>query len=308
MKQPEAPTRQYNVLVAYDGAQSRQFLSDALRLAGYGVWTASDTAAALYAVKLNKPDLIVACGRRESCDGYELARQVHALDETRFVPVLIRPDAGGEGELDFRAEAGPLVYAHDAADVESLLARARTLLEFKTYLDSCDEAVHIDALTGLPNRRRFDRRLEQEISRTQRNGRPFCLVTFDIDHFKHVNDTYGHPCGDEVLRQMARAAAAETRTNVDLLARVGGEEFALLLPETNFVAGAEVAERLRARVAGMRVPQVGRITASFGVSEFPLCAPTPDELLAAADQALYTAKRTGRNRVVVAGQQKSCAA
>lgn len=303
-------TRQPNVLVAYDDQATREFLADALRLAGYAVAAAADLSAAHAAVALKQPDLLVAAGRSATLDGYELARQMHAADETRFVPVIIRPTcaAAQAHELDFGAATGALVSVHAAADVESLLARVRTLLEFKAYLDECETAVNTDVLTALPNRRRFARKLEQEVARTGRYGRPFCLVVFDIDHFKLVNDTYGHAAGDEVLRQIAKAAAEETRADVDLLARIGGEEFAVVLTETNFVAGAEVAERLRARIRALRVPQVGRVSASFGVSEYPLCAPDAQALFTAADDALYTAKRTGRNRVVVAGQQKFRAA
>jgi diguanylate cyclase (GGDEF)-like protein len=138
--------------------------------------------------------------------------------------------------------------------------------------------------------------LEREVTRTLRYSRPFCLLLLDIDNFKTVNDTHGHEAGDEAIRHLAKTLQAATR-GIDLAARMGGEEFAVILPETEFEGGYETAERLRRAISETEIPTVGRITASFGVAEFPLCAATGRELVSVADAAMYEAKRMGRNRV-----------
>jgi len=170
------------------------------------------------------------------------------------------------------------------------------LLDFKAYLDTCEEAAFTDHLTGLANRRRFERQLEREIARTARYGHPFCLLMLDIDDFKTVNDTFGHEAGDEALRRLAKTLQEGIR-GIDLAARIGGDEFALILAETEGARGVEVAERLREAIKATEIPTVGFITASLGVAESPSCAQTSPELLARADAALYEAKRQGRDQV-----------
>jgi diguanylate cyclase (GGDEF)-like protein len=157
-----------------------------------------------------------------------------------------------------------------------------------------------DALTGLANRRTFDARLNSEFQRAQRFSEPFALLLLDIDHFKDVNDTYGHQAGDEVLKSLARIFKKHTR-DVDIAARYGGEEFIAILPESDEAKAHAVAERIRKAVAenpfllpgGQAVP----VTVSIGVACYPGCAANMDQIVAHADQAMYLAKQTGRNRV-----------
>jgi diguanylate cyclase (GGDEF)-like protein len=160
----------------------------------------------------------------------------------------------------------------------------------------------VDGLTGLANRRLGTAALEKELARAQRFGEPLSLVLTDIDDFKRINDRWGHPTGDEVLKVFADVLRASVR-GIDLAGRWGGEEFALLLPGTDLEGARELAERVRRKLArtkflapdGERI----RVTASFGVAAFPE-APSQDQLVAASDGALYDAKRTGKNRVAVA--------
>jgi diguanylate cyclase (GGDEF)-like protein len=162
----------------------------------------------------------------------------------------------------------------------------------------------VDGLTGLANRRLGTAALEKELARAQRFGEPLSLVLTDIDDFKRINDRWGHPTGDEVLKVFADVLRASVR-EIDLAGRWGGEEFALLLPGTDLEGAREVAERVRRKLArtkflapdGERI----RVTASFGVAAFPE-APSQDQLVAASDGALYDAKRTGKNRVAVAAR------
>jgi diguanylate cyclase (GGDEF)-like protein len=290
-------TAKANVLLVDDEPDKRQLLGYALQMAGYEVRTAEDGAEGLASAQADPPDLIITDVMMPQMDGYEMARRVRANQQTRFIPIIIQ-SAARQAAQDVRrgAEAGALGYLVDPTDLDLLLALARTLLEFKDYLDSCEEAAFTDYLTGLANRRRFERQLEREVERTRRYGHPFCLLVLDIDNFKGINDTHGHDAGDECIRQLAKVLQAGTR-GIDLGARLGGDEFAVLLPETDYASGFEVAERLRASIKALSVPQVGCVTASFGLAEFPRCAGAARELIAAADAALYDAKRTGRDRV-----------
>jgi diguanylate cyclase (GGDEF)-like protein len=297
----------FSVLVVDDDPDKRMLLAVALEMAGYEVRTADDGEAGLSAVESHQPDLVITDVMMPKMDGYELARRVRANPQTRFIPIIIQTAARNDANDARRgAEVGALGYITDPTDLDLLLARARTLLDFKGYLDTCEEAAFTDHLTGLANRRRFERQLEREMTRTLRYGRPFCLLLLDIDHFKQVNDTYGHEAGDDAIRRLSNILQAGTR-GIDTTARIGGEEFAVILTETDFEGGMEVAERLRAAISETEIPTARRITASFGVAEFPLCAQTGRELVSIADAALYEAKRKGRNRVERAAAAASVA-
>jgi diguanylate cyclase (GGDEF)-like protein len=287
----------FNVLVVDDDPDKLMLLKIALQTAGYNVCTATDGEEGLAAVNTYQPDLIITDVMMPRMDGYDLARRIRANPQTKFIPIIIQSAARHEaGDIRRGAEVGALGYITDPTDLDLLLARARTLLDFKEYLNTCEEEAFTDHLTGLANRRRFERQLEREIARTLRYGRPFCLLLLDIDHFKEVNDTFGHDAGDKAIQHLAKTLQAETR-GIDMTSRHGGEEFAVILPETDFEAGADVTERLCHAVRETKIPLVGGITASFGVAEFPLCASTAPQLVAVADHAMYEAKRNGRDRV-----------
>jgi len=287
-----------NILVVDDSPDKLSLLEAALCLAGYSVTTATDGDEALAAIESYQPDLVITDVMMPRMNGYELAQRIRANPLTKFIPVIMQTAAGHRVEdLRRASEAGALGYITDPTDLELLLARTRTLLEFKAYLDVCEEAAFTDHLTGLANRRRFERQLDREVTRTVRYGHPFTLLMIDLDHFKELNDTYGHNIGDEAIRRIGKVLREETR-GIDLAARIGGEEFAVLLVETNQAVGLEVAERLRHAISVLSIPRAGHITASVGVAECHSAAQTGGEILHAADKALYEAKRNGRNRVV----------
>jgi diguanylate cyclase (GGDEF)-like protein len=156
-----------------------------------------------------------------------------------------------------------------------------------------------DALTGCLNRRSFEMQLDKEVMMAKRTHQPLSLIMLDVDRFKHLNDTAGHEAGDEALRRLGDCFRTMLRA-VDCAARFGGDEFALILPQAYADGALIVAERLRARIEQLDMPEVGNLTASIGVATFPLNAGSRAELFRAADDALYLAKRTGRNRVCVA--------
>jgi two-component system, cell cycle response regulator len=287
-----------NILLVDDNHDKLKLLEAALRLAGYHVRTAMDGQEALAVLESFQPDLVITDVMMPRMNGYELAERIRANPLTRFIPVIMQTAAGRKSEDLLRAsEVGALGYITDPTDLDLLLARTRTLLEFKAYLDVCEEAAFTDHLTGLANRRRFERQLDREVSRTLRYEHPFSLLMLDIDNFKLVNDNFGHTAGDDAIRRLSKVLQEGTR-GIDLAARIGGEEFAIILVETGKESALEVAERLRLAIRNTPIPLVGGITASFGVAECPTSAQTATDMLKAADVALYEAKRTGRDRVV----------
>ncbi len=180
------------------------------------------------------------------------------------------------------------------------------LMHDLSVLKEKEEALRLlsitDPLTGAYNRRHFVEFAEAEVARSARHGRPLALLALDIDHFKAINDTFGHCGGDEALRAFTAACRGSLRVS-DMLGRLGGEEFAVLLPETGTDGALTVAEHLRSVVEDMAVPHGGttiRLTVSIGVARFSPDEPCIDSLLSRADKALYRAKREGRNRAVLA--------
>jgi two-component system, cell cycle response regulator len=289
-----------HVLVVDDDPDKLSLLEVALTMAGYKVCTAQDGEEGLALIASFQPDLVVSDIMMPRMNGYDLARKIRENPQTKFIPIILQTAAGFKAaDQRLGSEVGALGYITDPTDLDLLLSRARTLLEFKAYLDTCEEEASTDHLTGLANRRRFERQLEREVARTLRHGHPFCLLLVDIDHFKEVNDNYGHERGDDALRGVAKALQAGTR-GIDLAARIGGEEFAILLTQTSLKSGLEVAERLRLAIKDIQTPGVRQIAASFGVAECPSSAQTARELQLTADAALYQAKRQGRDRVTQA--------
>ena len=207
--------------------------------------------------------------------------------------------------LDDRTVVGAVV-AEGATPGAIGAGAMRALRSFSRYAAMSLETVwtlvddsHEDKLTGLSNRRFFDDRISGEYARHDRNLQPFSLLIADVDHFKKVNDTFGHEAGDAVLQSIAKVFRDAVRTT-DVCARYGGEEIAVLLPETPLPGALELAERLRVAVAAKPVMYGGkeiRVTASFGVATFPHSARAREEFFPAADKALYRAKKEGRNCV-----------
>ena len=231
---------------------------------------------------------------------------------------------GGSATTVLRSTSGHHAMAHPLRDGAGVLAVARSARAFTeeqqgllawlagqaavsvenvALHERLREQAHVDELTGLGNQRAFHETLHRELSLARRTGVPVGLVLLDLDDFKRVNDTYGHPVGDRVLADVGGVLAAAVRST-DTVTRWGGEEFAVVLPHTDLQGAAVAAESIRAAIGRMRVPLPGggelEVTASLGVASAPRCSRDPDGLYAVADHALYDAKQSGKDRVGVA--------
>ena len=182
-------------------------------------------------------------------------------------------------------------WIHDNVQLEKRL-------ELEELARNLDFRAQTDPLTGLYNRRKFNRELATEILRAQRYKTPLSLVLYDVDHFKKVNDTLGHPVGDRVLIALSRFVSARIR-NSDVLARWGGEEFVILTPTCTGPVACQLAGNLKDAIAALDIDEAGTVTCSFGVAQYE-DGDTADTLIERADEALYRAKINGRNRVEMA--------
>jgi diguanylate cyclase (GGDEF)-like protein len=239
-------------------------------------------------------------------DGLQLIKE--ATRKGCHTPIVFLTAESAES-VDIQAmEAGALDYLVKGEISPGALERSlRYALKLGETLDALRRLATRDELTGLANRREYERILSEEEERARRFGQPLGLVILDLDHFKRVNDTHGHGAGDAVLKEAARRIAASIRT-VDRAARIGGEEFALILVQTDGDSALEVACRAIAAVAKEPIDAGGGlmlgVTASAGVADFPSDASSSAELFAAADRALYAAKERGRRRVVAAREAR----
>jgi diguanylate cyclase (GGDEF)-like protein len=235
--------------------------------------------------------------------------QVHVLDPGTPTQGMRFPAiAGGEevavlavGSLDDPSDRQALVLAQAAARCAPTFATLRTLAE-------AEHRASTDQLTGLPNPSATHDALARLVAASQRSGRPLAVALLDIDHFKRVNDRFGHAKGDEVLAAAGRAVAGATRAS-DVAGRVGGEEFLILMPDTDADGAREVAERVRAALEALEIDGIEHgVTGSLGVALHPRDAIEGAELVRRADQAMYAAKDAGRNRVVLASGEPVSAA
>ena len=254
-------------------------------------------------------DLIIVSLSLRGFDGLRLCSQLRSLPEVRNAPILVLVSEADKRKLNQALEMGVNDYLTRPIDRNELIARVRTQLRKKHYADKLRQNVHLsvemamtDQLTGLYNRRYMARHLETLLGGLANSGKSLAFLVMDVDHFKRVNDNYGHDIGDEILSEFARRISANIRGH-DLACRFGGEEFVVIMPDTSGEMAYAVAERLRAGVECApfpisRAPGGLNITVSIGIAGAEGAHDSADALLRRADQALYRAKHTGRNRVV----------
>jgi len=319
----EPPTHR-RILVVDDDASVLRMLTKYLGDAGYSVRTATNGIEALAIIRTEGCPLVVTDWMMPEMDGLELCRAIRTSEGIGFVYVIILTghtdedslakafDAGADDfltkpckkqELLSRLKAGVRTITLEAQLSSQQLAIHKTNAELATLNDKLQHMATTDALTGLPNRREAMHRLEDHWATADREGRPLACMMLDIDHFKRCNDTHGHGMGDAVLRDTAQVLKRYVRAGEGVF-RIGGEEFVVLCPGATAEAALVGAQRLRAAVEASRTEQDGAslgVTISVGVAERGEATVKPDDLLKLADEALYEAKHTGRNRVCVAG-------
>ncbi len=256
-------------------------------------------------------DCVIVSTAFSDYDPLRLCSQLRTLDRTRFVPIMLLADEGEEARLVRGLDLGVNDYLVRPIDQHELIARLATQVRRKRYNDHLRASVAqtiemavTDGLTGLHNRRYLDSHLTTLFERARNRRRPLSLMITDIDRFKSINDTFGHDVGDEVLREFATRLRKNVR-GIDLACRMGGEEFVVVMPDTDGQIAGKVAERIRAQIAdtpfavgedGQTIP----VTVSVGVTAMMQGADTVEAMLKRADIALYEAKNGGRNRVVAA--------
>jgi two-component system, cell cycle response regulator len=244
------------------------------------------------------PDLVLLDVDMPGMTGFEVCQRLKENAATCLIPVIFLSGSGGADDKVKGLDLGAVDFVTKPFDTFELRARVRAALRTKHLQDLLRKYALIDPLTELPNRRALDERLQQEWARLLRHGGHLSVLMADIDHFKRFNDQFGHPVGDEVLRQVAHLLARGCRES-DMPVRYGGEEFVVVAPETTAQAAAELAERLRLSICAQPLQAHGHsldVTASFGVADND-GAKKPEELVRAADEAMYAAKTAGRNCV-----------
>ncbi len=287
-------------------SQLRSILEKALDSAEFV--EASDGLQGFKLLAEYRPDLVVCDLVMPSFDGLKFLALRATRPELGQIPVIMLTAEDDPNRKVEVLDRGASDYVTKPFNEKELVARVRVHYRVKALQDQLREAnmrletlAVTDGLTGLFNRRYFDDLLLSEVRRTLRYKMPLSLILIDLDHFKQVNDTHGHPMGDEVLRNTGRVVLAKVRTT-DVAARFGGEELSIILPQTNLAGALELAERLR-KLIGEAAHTLGgvtlRKTASLGVATFDGSGPPlgPEELVKRADQALYKAKQSGRDRV-----------
>jgi diguanylate cyclase (GGDEF)-like protein len=270
----------------------------ALESAGLTVVGIAGGVAALISLRRTRPHIVVIDTNLKGIRADELARSLTQTEDS--VAVIL---AGDEEATNARRAAaiatGAFDYFQMPADLPLLIARSEQLIALKQTMERLRAEADRDYLTGLVNRRRFRTALGQEVERWRRYNVPCALVLVDIDHLKKINDQHGHSAGDRVIRHAASCLIELSRDN-DTAARLGGEEFALLLAGADETKALAAAERLRQVVSANEVEDVGTVTISLGVAACPAHAKSERELYGASDAALYRAKREGRNRTALA--------
>lgn len=265
---------------------------------GLQVVDVSAGVAALIALRRSRPHLVIASTTIKSLSTGDLARTLEQTEDGLPL-ILIGTEAATTDRRRAALASGAFDYYQVPAELELLALRARQLVRLRQTMERLHAEGDLDHLTGLANRRRFRVALTRELERWHRYGAPCALLMLDIDFMKSINDTYGHPCGDAVIRHVSSTLSKVSRNN-DTAARVGGEEFALLLAGVSDAKAASAAERLRVILAEQPVAGVGTITVSIGLAACPSHATSERALYEASDKALYVAKNQGRNRVAVA--------
>ncbi len=291
------------VLIVDDEPLNIQVLSQALS-PWYRIKAATSGVTALeIASSDDPPDLILLDIKMPEMDGYEVCQQLKKKRSTTHIPVIFITGKNSAEDETRGLELGAMDYITKPFSVPIVMARVRNQVMLKVKTDMLEELISTDSLTEVANRRRFDLVLSEEWRRGIRSNEPMSLLMIDLDHFKQINDNYGHPAGDSCLKQIAQTLNQSMRRSADTLARFGGEEFAAIVPNCDFESAMNLAEKMRSDVENLVItlPNTQKeltITTSIGVASGRARRDSSqNKLLDAADEQLYRAKSEGRNLV-----------
>lgn len=308
-KEPEG-AKGGRVLLLEDGANDRETIEKNLRAEHIETTKAFSLEEMIEKAESGLYDLVMTSLDLKDQDGLYLCAQLRAREATRLLPILLLADDNEIERVARGLDLGANDYLLRPIEGAELLARARTQIQQKRHYDRLRKNFEqslalalVDPLTGAYNRRYLETHLPIMFARSKASGHPLSILSFDLDHFKSVNDTHGHAAGDAVLKEAIARTLVNLRAS-DLVVRMGGEEFAVLMPEAELKIALSAAERLRDAISTKPVEVPGtdlkiNISASFGVSSVNWEKDaSPSVTLERADAALYRAKKTGRNKVV----------
>ncbi|AJQ95436.1 diguanylate cyclase [Gynuella sunshinyii] len=267
-------------------------------------------AEAIDACVKNKPDLILMDVMMPDQNGLEICRELKADPELMDIPVIFVTSLTNDDDQDECWNAGGTDFVTKPVNATTVRNRVKTHLAYKLQTDMLMHFTYVDGLTGAYNRRFLDAALPRCYKQARRTGSPFSLIMFDIDYFKKFNDRYGHLIGDDCLKQISATSIDTLKRPTDMFVRYGGEEFLCILPDTDEQGAKHLADELKRAIRVLNIihedSNFGHVTVSIGV--FTLHQSDSDDtqaILQTVDAALYQAKRSGRNRICVAGQESA---
>jgi two-component system cell cycle response regulator len=296
----ENEEKRHSVLIIDDSEDVHRLLQARLRQENIDLLAALDGRTGLAIAEQDTPSLILLDLDMPDMDGFEVLRELKEGSVGHEIPVIVLSGLHSPADKVVAFDLGAVDYVTKPFDLMELRVRLRAALKMSDLIDMLAKLAHVDGLTGLWNRAHFDDRWAASISENDRNGRPLSVALFDLDHFKSVNDTYGHPAGDAVLQSFAKLVKRECRAS-DIPCRYGGEEFALIMPDTTPEEGKLVCDRIRTELSALSWPAhpERKITVSIGVcGTDKSVSVTPEQWLEDTDKTLYRSKKGGRDQVI----------